>query len=139
MIHWIPDIRGEMCTVLWDTGAQISLVTHQYAREASFKGRPAFIRISGVGAGNKNKLRVQYRVLLRKRDGGMAEFTPFGVEKIIGDAVGMDLGKAKELFPAVVCRLESPDGLIHMLIGMDHMKNAPQGAGERRRSRAVSI
>jgi hypothetical protein len=82
MIQQIPDIRGEMCTVLWDTGAQISLVTHQYAREAGFKGRPASIQISGVGTGNKNKSRVQYRVLLRRRYGSLAEFTLYGVEKI---------------------------------------------------------
>ncbi len=46
------------------------------------------------------------------------------MEKITGDAGGIDLGKAKELFPMVACSLESPEGLIHMLIGMDHMKNA---------------
>ncbi len=63
--------KREMCTVLWDTGAQISLVTNQYAREAGFKGRPASIRISGVGTGNKNKSKVQYRALLRRRDGSI--------------------------------------------------------------------
>jgi hypothetical protein len=51
------------------------------------------------------------------------------VEKITGDAVGMDLGKAKALFPAVARKLESPVGPIHMLIGMDHMKNAPKEQG----------
>ncbi len=66
LIQRIPDARGEMCTVRWDTGAQISLVTHQYAREAGFKGHPASIRISGVGTGNKNKSKVQYRALLRR-------------------------------------------------------------------------
>jgi hypothetical protein len=115
-----------MCTVLWDTGAQISLVTDQYAREVGFKGHPASIQISGVGAGSKNRSRVQYRALLRKRDGSVAEFTPYGVEKITGDAVGIDLDKAKGLFPAAACSLESPEGPIHMLIGMDHMKNAPR-------------
>jgi hypothetical protein len=114
-----------MCTVLWDTGAQISLVTHQYAREAGFKGRPASIRMSGVGAGSKNKSRVQYRVLLRKRDGGVAEFISYVEGNITGVAVEMDLGKAKELSPAIACKLESPDSPIHMLIRMDHMKNAP--------------
>ncbi len=87
-----------MCTVLWDTGAQISRITHQYAKEAGFKGRPASIRISGVGTGNKNKSNVQYRVFLRKVDESLAEFTSYGVEKITGDAVRMDLGKAKALF-----------------------------------------
>jgi hypothetical protein len=55
MIQKIPDVTGRICMVLWDTRAQISLVTHQYAREAGFKGRPASIQISGVGVGNKNK------------------------------------------------------------------------------------
>ncbi len=68
---------------------------------------------------------MQYRVLLRKGDGGVAELTPYGVENT-GDAVGIDPGKAKELFPAVACSLESPEGPIHMLMGMDHMKNAPR-------------
>jgi predicted aspartyl protease len=53
MIQRIPDTVGKMCTVLWDTGAQISVVTHQYAKEAGFEGRPTFIQFSGVGAGNK--------------------------------------------------------------------------------------
>ncbi len=126
MIQWIPDARGEMCTVLWDTGAQISLVAHQYAREAGFKDRPASIRISGVGTGNKNKSKVQYRVLLRKRDGSIAEFTTYGVERITGDTIRMNLDKAKALFPFAACKLESPEGPIHMLIGMDHMKDAPE-------------
>ncbi len=38
----------------------------------------------------------------------------------------MNLDKAKALFPAAACRLESPEGPIHMLIGMDHMKDAPR-------------
>jgi hypothetical protein len=126
MIQQIPDARGEMCTVLWDTGAQISLVTHQYAREAGFKGCLAYIRISGVGTGNKNKSKVQYRVLLRKRDGSIAEFTPYGVEWIMGDAIRMNLDKAKALFLSAACKLKSPEGPIHMLIGMDHMRDAPR-------------
>jgi hypothetical protein len=79
-----------------------------------------------VRAGSKNRSRVQYRVLLRKRDGGVAEFAPYGVEMIAGDAVEIDLDKAKGLLPAVACSLESLEGPIHMLIGMDHMKNAPR-------------
>jgi hypothetical protein len=100
-------------------------VTHQYAREAVFKCCSASLQISGVGTGNKNKSKVQYsRVLLRKTDGSLAKFTPYGVEKITGDVVWMDLEKAKVLFPSVAGKLESPSGPIHMLIGMDHMKNA---------------
>jgi hypothetical protein len=47
------------------------------------------------------------------------------VERITGDAIRMNLDKAKALFPSAACKLESPDGPIHMLIGMDHMKDTP--------------
>jgi hypothetical protein len=43
IIQWVPDVKGGECTVLWDSGAQVSLVTHEYAREAGFKRRPASI------------------------------------------------------------------------------------------------
>jgi hypothetical protein len=112
--------------VLWDSGAQISLVTHQYAKEAGFGRRHASIQISGVGAGSKNESNVQYKALLKRRDGSIAEFTPYEVDKITGDAVSMNLDKARALFPFAACKLESPAGPVHMLIGMDHMENAPQ-------------
>ncbi len=37
MIQRILNINGKLCTVLWDTGAQFSLIMHQYAREAGLK------------------------------------------------------------------------------------------------------
>jgi hypothetical protein len=126
MIQRIPDTRGGTCTVLWDSGAQISLVTHQYAKEARFGRRHASIQISGVGAGSKNESNVQYKALLKSRDGSIAEFTPYGVDKITGDSASMNLDKAKALFPFAACKLESPAGPVHMLIKMDHMEDAPQ-------------
>jgi hypothetical protein len=33
MIQRVQDVRGGECTVLWDSGAQVSLVTHEYAKE----------------------------------------------------------------------------------------------------------
>ncbi len=82
---------------------------------------------------------MQYRVLLRKRDGSIAEFTPYGVERITGDAIRMNLDKAKALFPSAACMLESPEGPIHMLIGMDHMRDAPQERDRGRRCCAISF
>ncbi len=79
-----------------------------------------------MGSGNKNKSKVQYRVLLKKRDGRVVEFTPYGIEKITGDAVSINLEKAKSLFPAVAGSLESHEGPVHMLVGIDHMRDAPK-------------
>jgi hypothetical protein len=78
-----------------------------------------------VGVGNKNESNVQYKALLRRRDGSIAEFTPYGVDRITGNATSMNLDKARTLFPFVACKLESPAGPVHMFIGMDHMEDVP--------------
>jgi hypothetical protein len=39
--------------------------------------------------------------------------------------------KSQQLFPAVAGSLESPDGPIHMLVGMDQMKDAPREQARR--------
>jgi hypothetical protein len=106
----VQDVRGGECTVLWDSGAQISLVTHQYAEEDRFGRRPAFIQITGVGAGGKKESNIQYRALLRRRDGSIAEFKPYGVNRITRNTISMNLDKAKALFPFAACALESPVG-----------------------------
>ncbi len=37
IIQRVQDARGRECIVLWDSGAQVSLVTHEYAKEAGLK------------------------------------------------------------------------------------------------------
>jgi hypothetical protein len=77
------------------------LITNQYAKEAGFKGRPASIQSLWVGWGSKKRSRVQYRVLLQKMDWSIAEIWSYKVDKITGDAVTMDLFKARKTSPTV--------------------------------------
>jgi hypothetical protein len=114
----------------------VSLVTHEYARGAGFKRRPASIRITGVGVGSGGESSVQYKALLRRRDGSVAAILPYGVDRITGNAVSLNLSKAKTLFPSVASNLESPAGRIQLLIGMDHMEEAPK---EETRAQGVAL
>jgi hypothetical protein len=122
--------------VLWGSGAQVSLITHEYARGAGFKRRPASIRITGVGAGSGGESSVQYKALLRRRDGSVAEVLPYGVDRITGNATSLILSKAKSLLPSVASNLESPAGPIQLLVGMDHMEEAPK---EEMRAQGVAL
>jgi hypothetical protein len=58
MIQRTPDIKGKLCTGLWDSGTQISPIRHQYTREDGSKGRPASIQISGVGSRSKKRSKI---------------------------------------------------------------------------------
>ncbi len=79
---------------------------------------------------------MQYKALLRRRDGSIAEILPYGVDKITGNAASLNLSKAKALFPSVASTLESPAGPIQLLIGMDHMEEAPR---EEERAQGVAL
>ncbi len=111
-------IMGLRCT---DIPGNTPICKRNWIREASCLHTDL-----GRRRGSKNESNVQYRALLRRQDGSMAEFTPYGVDKITGDATSMNLDKARALFPFAACKLESPAGPVHMLIGMDHMEDAPQ-------------
>jgi hypothetical protein len=58
------------------------------------------------------------------------------VDRITGNATSLNLSKAKMLFPAVASNLESPVGPIQLLIGMDHMEEAPK---EEMRAQGVAL
>ncbi len=79
---------------------------------------------------------MQYKALLRRRDGSVAEILPYGVDRITGNATSLNLSKAKALFPSVASALESPAGPIQLLIGMDHMEEAPK---EEERAQGVAL
>ncbi len=82
---------------------------------------------------------MQYKALLRRRDGSTAEILPYGVDKITGNAVGLDLGKAKALFPSVADNLEPPTGPIQLLVGLDHMEEAPKEEAPKEEARAQGV
>ncbi len=79
---------------------------------------------------------MQYKALLRRRDGSVAEILPYGVNRITGNAVSLNLSKAETLFPSVAGNLESPAGPIQLLVGMDHMEEAPR---EEMRAQGVAL
>jgi hypothetical protein len=74
--------------------------------------------------------------LLRRRDGSVAEILPYGVDRITGNATSLNLSKAKSLFLSVADNLESPAGPIQLLVGMDHMEEAPK---EEMRAQGVAL
>ncbi len=79
---------------------------------------------------------MQYKALLRRRDGSIAEILPYEVDKITGNAASLNLSKAKAFFPSVASTLESPAGPIQLLIGMDHMEEAQR---EEERAQGVAL
>jgi hypothetical protein len=60
----------------------------------------------GVKSGSKKKSKMPYRALLRKSDGPVVEFRPYGVDIITENAVSLNISSAKKAFPAVAGDLD---------------------------------
>jgi hypothetical protein len=58
--------------------------------------------------------------------GTVVKFRPYGVDRITGDAVSLYLFRTKKTFPTVAGDIESQDGPIDLLFGMDHINDDPK-------------
>jgi hypothetical protein len=76
--------------------------------------------------GGKKISQIQYRALLRRTDGSLAEFRPQRVDHMTSDATSLDLSRILRLFLKCQSSCKCPQGPIDILIGMDHMCEAPR-------------
>jgi hypothetical protein len=81
-----------------------------------------FHRVFRSWVGEQNEIEDTVQSSVKKIDDSVAGFRPYGVNH--GRCRNHGPSKAKSTFPAVFRDLESLDGPIHLLIGMDHMKDA---------------
>jgi hypothetical protein len=61
---------------------------------------------------------------LRKIDGTLSEFKSYVVDKIMEDAISLDISRVKKAFPLV-----AQGGLIGILVGMDHLDESSRKHG----------
>ena len=132
MLQKVKCKSGTDAIVMWDTGAQVSLITHEFARKSGLRYRKSDLQISGIGKNNRTDAGIQYRLPLQTKDGKIVEVTPYGMTNIAGGSRAVCLAKAKQYFPRVQDQLESPVGRIDVLIGMDFFSYAPKEVDRRR-------
>ncbi len=78
------------------------LTTTQHPKEAGFRGPPALIQIHRVlSQGARKSPKKQYRALLQKIYLTVVEIRPYDVDKLTGDAVSLNILRARKTFPAV--------------------------------------
>jgi hypothetical protein len=58
--------------------------------------------------------------------GTVVKFRPYGVDRITGDAVSLYLFRTKKTFSTVVGDIESQDGPIDLLFGINHINDDPK-------------
>lgn len=97
--------------VLWDSGSNVSLITHRKAKELGLKGQEVYITVTKVGNNVETMLSEEYVVPIVDMDGVKWEITACGIHEITAPVDHVDMTVVPKLFPCLNNRpITRPEG-----------------------------
>ncbi|XP_068223879.1 uncharacterized protein [Palaemon carinicauda] len=113
--------------VLWDSGSNVSLITHQKAQELGLNGRDVQITITKVGNKTETVSSKEYTVPVVDIYGVKWEIIACGIDEITTPVEKVDMNVVSCLFKSLNgLHISRPFGVIHLLIGIDYCVLMPQ-------------
>jgi hypothetical protein len=101
----IRTAAGRSFVAFWDTGSQVTLMTHKTAKEMGLKpiqGPP--LNLMGVGNSQKTRSTVRYKIPLVDTGGRTVEVAAYGIGHIMDPLEAVDPALMRAVFP------EAPTG-----------------------------
>jgi hypothetical protein len=125
--QWVSTKGGAPSLVFWDTGSQVTLVTHKVARAMGLPASPGSpLRLEGIGDGHCPKAATRFKVPLVDTCGRVITMTAYGVDNIMSPLGGGDITLMREAFPEVPTGgLVSAVGEVSLLMGQDNLSLFP--------------
>ena len=112
-------------SVLWDSGASISLITFKRAQELKLWGKQTSLSIIKVGDVVRLSSYI-YKLPLVDKHGNIVHITVCGIEKISSDVEGVDVRKVVQRFKGLKDEeVRRPKGEIDVLIGYNYASLHP--------------
>ena len=112
--------------ILWDSGAQGSLITHRKAQELGARSFNVSGPMEGVGGMKKWVNSKVYFVTLHDRRGNAFELQCLGMDEVAGPIAEFDVKQLLGVFPEpYVNAMVRPHGYCDMLIGNDYIELHP--------------
>ena len=140
----LPMISANICgtnkmykrgNVLFDSGAQISLIKQETAESIGLKGKDVSITITKVGGEEENVKSKVYRIPVTSLDTHKTySITAVGIACISDDVTEMKIDKISDSFGLTRSQIHRGKGSIDLMIGIDH---AFMHTGETRQTRCL--
>lgn len=114
-------------TVLWDSGSDITLITHRMAEKLRLKGNDINLSMIKVGNAVEHHFSKEYCIPLVDRRGQIWELKAVGIDEISAKINRFDVSRVPELFVGISnCEINRPCGEIDMLIGVNYSELLPK-------------
>lgn len=119
-------------TVLWDSGANVSLLTHSAAHRLGLKGKEVSLRITKVGNQVETMNTKEYSLPLIDNKGNIWKISLYGIKDITGEQPDVDTDQICDIFGIDKNLMKArPKGKVEALIGTDWCRLLPQKIDER--------
>ena len=114
-------------TVLWDSGSDMSLITHSMAKKLGLKGKNINLSMIKVGIAIEHQSSKEYCVPLTEKTGKVWNVDAVGISEVSARIKKVDLSKMPELFVGISnSKVHHPHGEIDMLIGANYSELLPR-------------
>ena len=112
--------KNQHINVMWDSGSNISLITHRTASRLGLRGSEINLSIIKVGNDSTSMTSREYHVPLTDLSGKVWTICAYGIDEITANIQQIDLEDIKIQFPDIdIMEISRPAGNIDMLIGVD--------------------
>ena len=112
--------------VLWDSGAQVSLITQKKARELGLSGTTTKITIVKIGNQRETVDSKIYKVPIIDSHGEVETFMAYSIPQISSEIESIDTTKLAEELGVNPVGLKRPTGEIEMLVGYEYAGFHPE-------------
>ena len=96
------ECRQKQINVLWDSGSNVSLITHQKAKELGLKGRDIHISITKVGNSLETVASKEYVVPVVDMYGVEWKITACGIDEITAPVDKVNMSVVSRLFHSLI-------------------------------------
>jgi len=123
----IRTAAGRPCITFWDTGSQVTLMTHEAAKDMGLKPIPGPpLNRMGVGNSQKTRSTVRYKIPLVDTGGRTVEVAAYGMGHIMDPLETIDPRQMRAVFPeAPTGGIEAAGGGVNLLMGHDNLRLFP--------------
>lgn len=124
--------RGRPITTLWDSGSDITIITHTLASKYGLQSKDVDLSMTKVGNVTEKFPSKEYILPLTDKDGNELLIRAVGMNEISSDLAEVDVSEVVSLFKEhniSHCDIERPSGSIDLLIGTDNCELLPTVIG----------
>lgn len=119
--------KGVRVAVLWDSGSDISIITHRMAKHLGLKAvSDMVVNVTKVGNQTEEIHTKSYIVPLMDLDGKIWEIEVCAMEEISSPVKKLNLSEAISLLDLESLDVSRPEGKLDLLIGSDYASLLPQ-------------